>query len=92
MEIHKLIQRRFLVEFLVLLGNYFGSVLVFFSCRVEIPFVFQMMQSGLIHGLAFWFDVAFVGSLQVLFSSSYEILTTEEKIASFIQNMPELDL
>lgn len=80
------------MEFLVLLGNYFGSVLVFFSCRVEIPFVFQMMQSGLIHGLAFWFDVAFVGSLQVLFSSSYEILTTEEKIASFIQNMPELDL
>ncbi|XP_063175328.1 histone-arginine methyltransferase CARM1-like isoform X3 [Chroicocephalus ridibundus] len=36
--------------------------------RVEIPFVFQMMQSGLIHGLAFWFDVAFVGSLQ-----SYDI-------------------
>ncbi|KAM6363866.1 histone-arginine methyltransferase CARM1-like isoform 3-T3 [Pluvialis apricaria] len=36
--------------------------------RVEIPFVFQMMQSGLIHGLAFWFDVAFVGSVQ-----SYDI-------------------
>ncbi|KAM6392020.1 LOW QUALITY PROTEIN: histone-arginine methyltransferase CARM1-like [Rhynochetos jubatus] len=31
--------------------------------RVEIPFVFQIMQSGLIHGLAFWFDMAFVGSL-----------------------------
>ncbi|KAK2512221.1 hypothetical protein Q9233_016493, partial [Columba guinea] len=31
--------------------------------RVEIPFVFQMIQSGLIHGLAFWFDVAFIGSL-----------------------------
>ncbi|XP_007499584.1 histone-arginine methyltransferase CARM1-like isoform X4 [Monodelphis domestica] len=36
--------------------------------RVEIPFMFHMMQSGLIHGLAFWFDVAFVGSLQ-----SYDI-------------------
>ena len=36
-----------------------------FPCRVEIPFVFQMMQSGLVHGLAFWFDVAFVGSLYV---------------------------
>lgn len=36
-----------------------------FPCRVEIPFVFQMAQSGLIHGLAFWFDVAFVGSLYV---------------------------
>ncbi|XP_030887298.1 histone-arginine methyltransferase CARM1-like isoform X4 [Leptonychotes weddellii] len=31
--------------------------------RVEIPFVFQLTQSGLVHGLAFWFDVAFVGSL-----------------------------
>ncbi|XP_006627327.2 histone-arginine methyltransferase CARM1 [Lepisosteus oculatus] len=30
--------------------------------RMEIPFVFQLLQSGLIHGLAFWFDVAFVGS------------------------------
>ncbi|XP_051972704.1 histone-arginine methyltransferase CARM1 isoform X2 [Xyrauchen texanus] len=30
--------------------------------RIEIPFVFKMCQSGLIHGLVFWFDVAFVGS------------------------------
>lgn len=30
--------------------------------RLEIPFVFKLLQSGLIHGLAFWFDVAFVGS------------------------------
>ncbi|XP_036384927.1 histone-arginine methyltransferase CARM1 isoform X1 [Megalops cyprinoides] len=30
--------------------------------RMEIPFVFQLLQSGLIHGLAVWFDVAFVGS------------------------------
>ncbi|KAJ8339067.1 hypothetical protein SKAU_G00358530 [Synaphobranchus kaupii] len=30
--------------------------------RIEIPFVFQLLQSGLIHGLAVWFDVAFVGS------------------------------
>ncbi|XP_046716295.1 histone-arginine methyltransferase CARM1 isoform X2 [Silurus meridionalis] len=30
--------------------------------RIEIPFIFKIMQSGLIHGLAFWFDVAFAGS------------------------------
>ncbi|KAM6036848.1 histone-arginine methyltransferase CARM1-like isoform 3-T3 [Theristicus caerulescens] len=38
--------------------------------RVEIPFVFQMMQSGLVHGLAFWFDVAFVGSLVTVWLST----------------------
>lgn len=32
-------------------------------CRIEIPFKFHMMHSGLVHGLAFWFDVAFVGSV-----------------------------
>ncbi|XP_017716033.1 PREDICTED: histone-arginine methyltransferase CARM1-like [Rhinopithecus bieti] len=38
--------------------------------RVEIPFVFQMAQSGLIHGLAFWFDVAFVVSLVTVWLST----------------------
>ncbi|OPJ90418.1 histone-arginine methyltransferase CARM1 [Patagioenas fasciata monilis] len=38
--------------------------------RVEIPFVFQMIQSGLIHGLAFWFDVAFIGSLVTVWLST----------------------
>ncbi|KAM9262024.1 histone-arginine methyltransferase CARM1-like [Morus bassanus] len=38
--------------------------------RMEIPFVFQMIQSGLIHGLAFWFDVAFVGSLVTVWLST----------------------
>ncbi|XP_064903309.1 histone-arginine methyltransferase CARM1 isoform X2 [Columba livia] len=38
--------------------------------RVEIPFVFQMIQSGLIHGLAFWFDVAFIGSLVTIWLST----------------------
>ncbi|KAK7880569.1 hypothetical protein WMY93_032794 [Mugilogobius chulae] len=27
--------------------------------RLEIPFTFALLQSGLVHGLAFWFDVAF---------------------------------
>ncbi|KAM6984679.1 histone-arginine methyltransferase CARM1 [Aplochiton taeniatus] len=30
--------------------------------RIEIPFVFDLLQSGLVHGLAFWFDTAFLGS------------------------------
>lgn len=29
---------------------------------IEIPVSFSMLQSGLVHGLAFWFDVAFLGS------------------------------
>lgn len=34
----------------------------FVSSRMEIPFVFTLLQSGLVHGLAFWFDVAYLGS------------------------------
>jgi len=30
--------------------------------RIEIPLNFHILQSGTIHGLAFWFDVAFIGS------------------------------
>ena len=29
---------------------------------IEIPLSFCVQQSGLVHGLAFWFDVAFLGS------------------------------
>ncbi|XP_014773022.1 histone-arginine methyltransferase CARM1 isoform X1 [Octopus bimaculoides] len=29
---------------------------------IDIPLTFSMMQSGLVHGLAFWFDVAFFGT------------------------------
>ncbi|KAL0965720.1 hypothetical protein UPYG_G00284860 [Umbra pygmaea] len=38
--------------------------------RMEIPFVFKLLQSGLIHGLAFWFDVAFVGSKMTVWLST----------------------
>ncbi|XP_043917032.1 histone-arginine methyltransferase CARM1 [Protopterus annectens] len=38
--------------------------------RIEIPFVFHIQQSGLIHGLAFWFDVAFVGSVVTIWLST----------------------
>eukprot|EP00096_Caligus_rogercresseyi_P001762 TRINITY_DN1297_c0_g1_i4.p1 TRINITY_DN1297_c0_g1~~TRINITY_DN1297_c0_g1_i4.p1 ORF type:complete len:494 (-),score=176.30 TRINITY_DN1297_c0_g1_i4:2117-3598(-) len=30
--------------------------------RIDIPLEFHILQSGMIHGLAFWFDVAFIGS------------------------------
>jgi len=29
--------------------------------RIEIPLEFHMLTSGTVHGLAFWFDVAFIG-------------------------------
>ncbi|XP_043106754.1 histone-arginine methyltransferase CARM1 isoform X3 [Puntigrus tetrazona] len=38
--------------------------------RLEIPFVFKLLQSGLIHGLAFWFDVAFAGSRMTVWLST----------------------
>ena len=33
---------------------------------VIIPLTFDMQQSGYVHGLAFWFEVAFIGSQFVL--------------------------
>ena len=30
---------------------------------IEIPLSFQIHQAGLVHGLAFWFDVAFLGTV-----------------------------
>ncbi|KAK1877907.1 Histone-arginine methyltransferase CARM1 [Dissostichus eleginoides] len=38
--------------------------------KIEIPFKFHMMHSGLVHGLAFWFDVAFVGSSMTVWLST----------------------
>ncbi|XP_041822087.1 histone-arginine methyltransferase CARM1-like [Chelmon rostratus] len=38
--------------------------------RMEIPFVFTLLQSGLVHGLAFWFDVAYLGSKSTVWLST----------------------
>ncbi|KAI1285009.1 Histone-arginine methyltransferase CARM1 [Halotydeus destructor] len=38
--------------------------------RMDIPFSFTMLQSGEVHGLAFWFDVAFLGSQQSVWLST----------------------
>ncbi|XP_031707989.1 histone-arginine methyltransferase CARM1-like [Anarrhichthys ocellatus] len=38
--------------------------------RMEIPFGFTLLQSGLVHGLAFWFDVAYRGSKSTVWLST----------------------
>jgi len=38
--------------------------------RIEIPLEFHMLQSGTVHGLAFWFDVAFIGSSNTVWLST----------------------
>lgn len=38
--------------------------------RMDIPFSFTIHQSGEVHGLAFWFDVAFLGSQQSVWLST----------------------
>ncbi|KAM7365218.1 hypothetical protein PAMP_016164 [Pampus punctatissimus] len=38
--------------------------------RMEIPFVFTLLQSGLVHGFAFWFDVAYMGSQSTVWLST----------------------
>ena len=37
---------------------------------MEIPVSFTMLQSGSVHGLAFWFDVAFIGSQSTVWLST----------------------
>ncbi|XP_023584330.1 histone-arginine methyltransferase CARM1-like [Trichechus manatus latirostris] len=59
-----------------------------FLCRVEIPFVFHMAQPDLlIHGLDFWFEVAFVGSLYVVWLSTAhtELLTHWYQVRGLLQ-------
>jgi len=38
--------------------------------RIEIPLEFHMLQSGTVHGLAFWFDVAFIGTNTTIWLST----------------------
>ncbi|XP_076353690.1 histone-arginine methyltransferase CARMER-like isoform X2 [Tachypleus tridentatus] len=38
--------------------------------KIEIPLTFDILQSGEIHGLAFWFDVAFIGSTHTVWLST----------------------
>ncbi|GAB6028892.1 Ecto-ADP-ribosyltransferase 4 [Chamberlinius hualienensis] len=38
--------------------------------KIEIPLEFELLSSGTVHGLAFWFDVAFIGSVQTIWLST----------------------
>ncbi|XP_034411426.1 histone-arginine methyltransferase CARM1-like isoform X2 [Cyclopterus lumpus] len=55
--------------------------------RMEIPFVFTLLQSGLVHGLAFWFDVAYLGSKATVWLSTAptEPLTRWSQIRCLLQ-------
>ncbi|XP_041834197.1 histone-arginine methyltransferase CARM1-like [Melanotaenia boesemani] len=55
--------------------------------RVEIPFVFTLLQSGLVHGLAFWFDVAYLGSKSTVWLSTApsEPLTRWSQVRCLLQ-------
>uniref|UniRef100_A0A8C6WEA9 Coactivator-associated arginine methyltransferase 1, like n=1 Tax=Neogobius melanostomus TaxID=47308 RepID=A0A8C6WEA9_9GOBI len=55
--------------------------------RLEIPFAFSLQQSGLVHGLAFWFDVAFQGSKATVWMSTAptEPLTRWSQVRCLLQ-------
>lgn len=38
--------------------------------QIDIPLEFHMLETGTCHGLAFWFDVAFIGSKQTVWLST----------------------
>ena len=38
--------------------------------RIEIPIEFHMLQTGTVHGIAFWFDVAFIGTTNTVWLST----------------------
>nr|CAD7427088.1 unnamed protein product [Timema monikensis] len=46
-----------------------SRLLCFFSIT-DIPLEFHVLESGSVHGLAFWFDVAFGGSVQTVWLST----------------------
>lgn len=54
---------------------------------IEIPLIFSMMQSGLVHGLAFWFDVAFFGTNNTVWLSTAptEALTHWYQVRCLVQ-------
>lgn len=56
--------------------------------RVDIPLEFHALQTGICHGLAFWFDVAFNGSSQQVWLSTSPIapLTHWYQVRCLLQN------
>ncbi|XP_014663044.1 PREDICTED: histone-arginine methyltransferase CARMER-like isoform X2 [Priapulus caudatus] len=56
--------------------------------HIEIPLDFRAISSGHVHGLAFWFDVAFLGSQQSVWlsTSPTEPLTHWYQVRCLVQN------
>ncbi|XP_046682682.1 histone-arginine methyltransferase CARMER isoform X3 [Homalodisca vitripennis] len=56
--------------------------------RIEIPLEFYVLESGTVHGLAFWFDVAFSGSNQTVWLSTAptESLTHWYQVRCLLEN------
>lgn len=61
---------------------------ILFSTVSDIPLEFQALQTGICHGLAFWFDVAFNGSTQQIWLSTSPIspLTHWYQVRCLLQN------
>lgn len=57
-------------------------------CVTEIPLEFYMLESGTMHGLAFWFDVAFAGSSHTIWlsTSPTESLTHWYQVRCLLEN------
>uniref|UniRef100_A0A1B6KZB4 type I protein arginine methyltransferase n=2 Tax=Graphocephala atropunctata TaxID=36148 RepID=A0A1B6KZB4_9HEMI len=56
--------------------------------RIEVPLEFYILESGTVHGLAFWFDVAFSGSNQTVWLSTAptEPLTHWYQVRCLLEN------
>lgn len=59
-----------------------------FYAYIDVPLEFQVLQTGICHGLAFWFDVAFNGSSQQIWLSTSPIapLTHWYQVRCLLQN------
>lgn len=60
---------------------------------IEVPLSFTIHQTGLVHGLAFWFDVAFLGTVYVCqwLQNMLDCLTESAKIsASLVKSLRNL--
>ena len=66
----------------------FGTAEEFDLHRIEIPLEFHMLTSGMVHGLAFWFDVAFIGTGATVWLSTAptEALTHWYQVRCLLQN------
>ena len=53
---------------------------------LDIPLKFEVETSGTIHGLAFWFDVAFIGSYSTVWESGYNFQIRTNSVEFEVSN------